>query len=200
MNSLPRFVSILSALIPTVWLVGCQSVEKSSVSINYYKISGNSTAALDSEIKRKGPKISGGNHAVAIARIKMFPKVDYDKVPSGCRISSARISVDAKVTLPKWTGRKTASQKLGEAWDSIDRYTRHHEATHVDMAFSYARKMERKLLKIGTQPNCEKVRTEAKKVIDQYLKAHDKAQRKFDADEQARFSKLARKHKIAETL
>ena len=194
MRKMPRLVSLAIAIVPAAWLVGCQNLQKSNVSINYYRISGNSTAALDSEIKRKGPKINGGNHAVAIARIKMDPQISYEQIPSGCKISDARVLVGAKVTLPKWIGRNRASPKLGRAWDNIDRYTRKHEAAHVEMAFSHARKIEQKLSGLGTKPNCEQLKSSARQIIARHLKEHDKAQRKFDANEQSRFAKLAKKN------
>lgn len=187
-------------LAPALMLFGCQSLQQSQVSVDYYKISGTTTAALDSEIKRKGPKINGGHHAVAIARIKMFPKVTYERVGKGCKVETAKVTVDARVTLPKWTSRNTASAKLGEAWDNIDRYTRLHEATHVNMAFTYAKKIEERVLALPVMTSCERLRTKTKNIVDKYLKEHDAAQRKFDADEQARFTELSKKQNIANSL
>jgi len=189
-----------SVLASGLLLSGCQSLQQSQVSVDYYNISGNTTDALDSEIKRKGPKINGGQHAVAIARIKMFPNVTYEKSEKSCQVKSAKVTVDARVTLPKWTGRKAASAKLGKAWDNIDRYTRLHEATHVNMAFSYAKKMEKKVLALPAMKTCDRLREKTKSIVEKLLKEHDAAQRKFDADEQSRFSMLARKQDIARSL
>ena len=187
-------------LIAGVVLCACQSTQESKVSIDYYRISGNSTSDLDSEIKRKGPRINGGAHAVAIARIKMFPKVTYERVKKGCRVESAKVPVNARVTLPKWTGRPNASAKLGEAWDNIDRYTRLHEATHVNMAFSYAKKIEDAVLALPTMSDCTRLRARTKKIVDRYLEEHDAAQRQFDVDEQKRFSILAKRTRLTQSL
>ena len=176
-----------------VLLAACQSTQQSSVSVDYYKISGNSTAALDSEIRRKGPKLNGGLHAIAIARIKMFPNITYQHTEKGCEVADAKVAVDAKVTLPKWTGRETATGEMGEAWDNIDRYTRLHEATHVNIAFSYARKIEESVMALRPMTRCSDLRALTKRIVDGHLKGHDKAQKKFDADEQARFSMLAKR-------
>lgn len=177
----------------------CQSTQQSNVSIDYYNISGNTTAELDSEIRRKGPRIDGGAHAVAIARIKMFPKISYEQVTGGCRVAEATVPVNARVTLPQWTGRDTASKKLGQAWDNIDRYTRLHEATHVNIAFSYAKKIEEAALALPQASSCDILKARSKTLVDRLLAEHDAAQRKFDADEQARFSMLAKRTRIAET-
>jgi predicted secreted Zn-dependent protease len=130
----------------------------------------------------------------------MFPKVTYEKFSGGCRVDTAKVTVDARVTLPQWTGRDTADEKLANAWDNIDRYTRLHEATHVNMAFSYAKRIEDEVLAMRSMANCSELRAATKVVVDRNLKAHDAAQRKYDADEQKRFSMLAKRTKITESL
>ena len=162
------------------------------MSVDFYQINGNSTAALDREIKRKGPRISGGRHAVAVARIKMMPTIKYQPSSTGCKISSAKVAVDAKVTLPQWSGRKNATGELGQAWDNIDRYTRLHEAMHVAIAFRYARRIEEELLALKARRTCSEMRNQSKVVVDRFLEEHDAQQKKFDADEQRRFAELAK--------
>ncbi len=185
---------VTAVVLPLFMLAGCQTWnKKNQVSVNYYNIKGNSTAALDREIRRKGPKIDGGRHAVAVARIKIVPNVAFQSYSGGCRVSRAKVTVDAKVTLPRWKGRKTASEKLGEAWDSIDRYTRLHEAVHVSTAFRYARRMETDLLALDEKVSCRQLRQQARILVDNYLDQHDAAQKKFDIDEQKRFSELSKK-------
>ncbi len=195
-----QFWLTVGALASGLLLGGCQSLQQSQVSVHYYKISGTTTADLDSEIKLKGPKINGGLHAVAVARIKMYPKVTYEKIDKGCRIDSAKVTVDAHVTLPKWTGRDSASPTLGRAWDNIDRYTRLHEATHVNMAFNYAKKIEDSVLALPTMKKCDTLRARTKSIVERYLREHDVAQRKYDEEEQKRFADLAKRQNIAKSL
>ena len=200
MLELNRIVAIIGLTVPTLVLAGCQSTQQSQVSIDYYRITGNSTADLDAEIRRKGPKINGGSHAVAVARIKMLPRITFEKFDRGCRVESAKVAVDARVTLPQWTGRDTADPKLAKAWDNIDRYTRLHEATHVNIAFNYAKRIEDEVLALPSMASCSQVRSTTKAIVDRNLDEHDAAQRKYDADEQARFSMLAKRTKITESL
>lgn len=195
-----RLVAIIGLALPALALVGCQSTQQSQVSIDYYRISGNSTADLDAEIKRKGPKINGGSHAVAVARIKMLPRITFEKIAGGCRVENAKVAVDARVTLPQWTGRDSADPKLAKAWDNIDRYTRLHEATHVKIAFNYAKRIEEEVIAQPVMESCSRVRATTKAIVDRNLKEHDAAQLKYDADEQERFSMLAKRTKITESL
>lgn len=196
MLKLNRLVAIIGVAV----LAACQSTQESQVSVDYYRITGNSTADLDAEIRRKGPKINGGSHAVAVARIKMLPRITFEKFARGCRVENAKVAVDARVTLPQWTGRDTADPKLAKAWDNIDRYTRLHEATHVNIAFSYAKRIEDEVRALPTMQSCSQIRAITKSIVDRNLKEHDAAQRKYDEDEQKRFSMLAKRTKITESL
>lgn len=182
---------LFAPLVAALALSGCQ-LTKSRVSVDYYAISGDSTAKLDREIRRKGPRIDGGRHAVAVARIRMVPNIRYQPTTNGCRIQRARVNVDARVTLPLWTGRRGASKKLGKAWDNIDRYTRLHESVHVAIAFRYAGEMETALRKLTSRVSCADLRDRAGKLIKERLAAHDAAQRQFDEDEQRRLSRVLR--------
>ena len=167
-------------------LVGCQTSADNKVSIDYYQISGNSTAALDAQIKSKGPKVGGDRHAIAVARIRMIPDIKYASNKGSCAIQSADVAVNARVTLPEWKGRAQASPELGAVWDNIDRYARIHESVHVSIAFNYAKQMKDALEKLPARRNCEILRRESKNLIGRLLRLHDASQRKFDSDEQSR--------------
>lgn len=172
---------------------GCQMATSNNVKVDYYAISGNSTTELDREIRRKGPKIGDNGHAVAVARIQMFPNVRYNRRGDTCSVRSAKVAVNAHVTLPRWTGRGTATRELGAAWDNIDRYTRLHEAVHVAIAFRYAKRMEAELLSLPSAATCSRSKVQVDTVVNSLLKEHDTAQKQFDADEKSRFAQYARR-------
>ncbi len=172
---------------------GCQTTQNSKVSVDYYRISGNSTAALDREIKRKGPKINGGRHAVAVSRIQIMPNITYSGKGQYCHVSKAKVAVNAKVTLPKWTGRSRANKQMGKAWDNIDRYTRLHESIHVAIAFRIAKEIEDEVLELKQDLSCSSVKRQVANIIDQALVKHDEIQKQFDSDEQERFANFANK-------
>ena len=192
MRVLPfRLLNLNVALAATMALAGCQSLgTKDNVTVDYYTISGNSTKELDKQIKSKGPRLNGSQHAIAVARIRMLPKMTFGQTAKGCAITKADVKVDAKVTLPRWSGRKNANAELGRAWDNIDRYARLHEATHVAIAFRFAKDIEVGLLDLPAEPKCAVMRERANVYVQRMLEEHDRAQRKFDDDEQKRLSML----------
>ena len=186
----------LTALAVLTILAGCQKITSNRVAVDYYSISGNSTKSLDKQIRLKGPKIKGGRHAVAVARIRIIPDIKFKPVAGGCAVSRSKVNVDAKVTLPRWTGRRQASKKLGKAWDNIDRYTRMHEAVHVAIAFRFAQRMENELSGLRGLGSCELLKRRAESVVARHLEKHDSTQRQFDTDEQEKllaFAKASRK-------
>ncbi|MEL6751456.1 MAG: DUF922 domain-containing protein [Pseudomonadota bacterium] len=188
---MPRRFALL-AIAASCITAGCQVLPEDKVSVDYYSISGNSTEALDNEIRRKGPRIGvAGKHAVAVARIRMVPTIDYRKRGDACSIRAAKVNVNARVTLPRWTGRPMASKKLGEAWDNIDRYTRLHESVHVAIAFRFARLMEAELLDLPAEADCSTMRRSSAALVRSVLAEHDRTQLQFDADEQKRFEAYA---------
>ncbi|MEL6947326.1 MAG: DUF922 domain-containing protein [Pseudomonadota bacterium] len=178
-------------------LAGCQMTAQDKVSVDYYAISGNTTAALDREIKAKGPRIGDGRHAVAVARIRMIPTIRFKRLESGCKPTSVKVAVNARVTLPRWTGRDGANSDVGRAWDNIDRYTRLHEAVHVAIAFRYASDTEKAIENLPPTATCDVMKAQVSKIFKRQLRAHDKAQRAFDAREQRRFAAIARRQAAA---
>ena len=197
-----RMVQTLAAGVFATGLAACQGIGDlsqsaytgatgtSSVSVDYYAIRGNSIQDLDSEIKTKGPKIARNRHAVAVARISMQPKMTYRRGADGCSVGSANVAVNARVTLPAWTGRAEAGPKLGAKWDSIDRYTRLHEAVHVAIAFRHARALEAKLIGLAPSADCAKARRKALALTRKALKRHDRTQQMFDRSEQRRIAAM----------
>ena len=151
---------------------------------------------LDRQIRLKGPKVKGGRHAVAVARIRIIPDIKFRPAANGCTVSKAKVNVDARVTLPRWTGRRGASKKLGQAWDNIDRYTRMHEAVHVAIAFRFAKRMETELSRLRGSGSCDVLKRTAERIVARHLAKHDETQKQFDTDEQRKllaFSKATRK-------
>ncbi|EFL90349.1 DUF922 domain-containing protein [Ahrensia sp. R2A130] len=190
----------LLAITGLILLAGCQSVSENRVSVDYYSIKGNSTADLDREILRKGPKLTGGRHAVAVARIKIIPQIRFKPTQNQCAIRSANVTVDAKVTLPKWTGRAKAKGELAAAWDNMDAYTRLHEAVHVRIAFAFAKRIEEQLKELEPGPDCADVRKRGMAIVDRELETHHAMQQKFDADEQTRIAGLVAKQRNSRML
>ncbi len=176
-------------------LGGCSMTSKTVVTLDYYQVGGTTLEQIDQEIKDKGPRIDGSVHAVAVANIKMTPDVSFIPTSNGCAVKRARIKVRVTVVLPRWKNRGNASKKLGQTWDSLDLYTRLHEATHVAIADKYARRLEKDLEAINIRRSCEEAGKLAKNIIANTMRKHEREQSSFDTSEKKRFSGLAKRRK-----
>ena len=186
-----KAMGFAAALALPLAIAGCTSTG-SSVKVSYYSIGGTSLPGIDREIRRKGPRIGRDRHAVAVARIKMNPHMRFQRVAEGCSIAKAKVDVNARVTLPAWTGRDTANARLAKAWDNIDRYTRLHEGTHVAIAFRHAKRLERDLEALAPARTCALARQNARILVREALVVHDAQQRLFDRNEKLRLAATAR--------
>ncbi|MCC0031212.1 MAG: DUF922 domain-containing protein [Brucellaceae bacterium] len=168
-------------------LAGCTSTQP-AVTTAYYDVKGTTALHLDREIRQLGPN---DGHAIAAAEIRFVP-VSLRKAQDGrgCHVSEARIKVVANVTLPRWRNRSGSTEELKDAFDSMARYARLHEAVHVEIANAAAREMESELLALPPQKSCETLEKRADAVVREVRKRHDRAQKAFDAAEQRRLKKL----------
>jgi len=173
-------------------LSGCAVTPDTTVTLDYYQVGGTTLRQIDQEIKNKGPKVNGSDHAVAVANISMTPDISFQPTAGGCMIKRARIKVRATVVLPQWKNRKYADKELAQTWDNLDRYTRLHEAVHVSIAEKHARQIENRLIALKSNKSCEATGEIVKRIIADAMKRHEREQKSFDASEQNKFARLAK--------
>ena len=170
-------------------LIGCNSVnQRTNVRVGYYNIKGSTFEELDREIALHGPEVKGVGNAIAAASIKMTPKIDYILKEGGCVVTKAHVRVDAKVTLPRLTQKSRVSKKIRGAFSNIEDYARAHEGVHVAIADQFAEKAEKAIKDIKPTSTCEALKNKITEVYSKILKQHQRAQQKFDRDEQKRFA------------
>lgn len=179
-----RALSVITAL-GVVLSAGCSST---SVSTGYYEVSGKTGKELDRSISRNAPM---RGHAFAATQLTILPvSVTTGLDEQGCRVTSAKFKVNAKITMPRWTNRKGASKNLQNGFDMFADYARLHEDIHVKIGEAAAREMERAVLALPPQKTCEQLEKKAQRVIEDVQRQHHKAQLAFDAAEEKRISKL----------
>ena len=179
----------LAAFLAPLALAACTAVPGSGVSVDYYNVRGTTARQIDDEIRRRGPN---SGHALAVARIRMIPDVAYERSADGtCSYRKARVGVNAAVTLPRFIDRNRAAPGLRQAIDNLDEYARFHEAVHVAIAEEYARRIGAQLSALPPAASCEALDRGAAALSKALLNEHDKAQKKFDADEQRRLAALS---------
>lgn len=182
----PFFVSVLAAI-----LVACTPVgERTVVSVEYYTVSGDTFSELDQEIRLHGPNVTGVGKALASTDLRMLPDIRYERKNRKCIVSSARINVKARVTLPKHRNEEALKQELAKAWTNLQEYARVHEAVHLAIADRYALLMEQAITALAPKPSCNAMRKDVQSEFTRLFKLHHDEQLQFDADEKRRIREL----------
>ena len=173
-----------------VLVAGCTAVtSRTNVNVGYYNVGGSSFKELDQQIALHGPQVPGVGRAIAATSIRMTPNIRFGQINGACRVTTAKIKVQANVTLPRFADRKAATQKLKGAIDNIEAYARLHEAVHVSIADSFAERAEKEISGLPPTADCDVLRENIGATYNRIMKEHEAAQLEFDAQEQRRFAK-----------
>ncbi len=173
-------------------LSACTAVgERTLVSVGYYTVSGDTFGELDREIKIHGPNVNGVGKALASTDLRMFPDIRYVSERKSCSISTVRINVKARVTLPRHKNEKTLKRDLARAWNNLEEYARVHEAVHLAVADRYALLIEKQIKALKAAPTCTELRANVSETFSSLSRKHHDEQLQFDADEKVRIRKLA---------
>lgn len=184
------FLLALSVAAPT--LLGSATVV-SAASLNktysYFAIGGSTLDEIQAELNKHGPQVaSTGSRHPGATKMEFNSRVGYQQTDRGCKISTANVSVKARVILPRWRNKK-ADADVRFIWSTLASDIKRHEESHVVIAKNHARMLEDQLLAIGRQKNCDIASAKAETVSQKVLAAHDREQQRFDRVEGMNFEK-----------
>jgi predicted secreted Zn-dependent protease len=184
-----------------VLLIACTPVgERTQLSVAYYMIAGDSFDELDQQIAVHGPNVLGVGRALAATNVRMMPDFRFAQRDGQCHVLSARVSVQAHVTLPKLRSQQSLRAELSKAWDSLEHYARLHEWVHVAIADSHALQAEEAIRALPPRPTCEAIRAEAVSVFKRMMADHQRDQLQFDREERGRIAMLVQKTRLDSAL
>lgn len=178
----------------TATLVGITALPATAETVSktyaYFSVGGTTLDELEAELNRRGPEVkkTGQRHPGA-TQMQFNTGLGYIEKNGSCRISEATVSVKAKLILPRWRQRARGDDEARLVWDTLSGDIKRHEEQHVAIAQDYARKLERKLMRLGRHKNCKIAAQRAEAAATAVLAAHDKAQTKFDVNESAGFER-----------
>lgn len=179
-------------------LVACTSIgERTTVSVAYYTVNGDTFSEVDKQIKIHGPEVTGVGKALASTDLRMLPQIKYELANGGCQVTKARININARVTLPRHSNVNKLKAELAQAWNSLEEYARVHEAVHLAIADGYAIKMEKAIKALPANENCVAMRNDVQVVFSNLFEQHHKEQLQFDEDEKNRIRGLAKQRQAS---
>lgn len=158
-----------------------------SKSYSYFNIGGNTLPEIENELSKRGPQVnSTGRRHPGATTMEFTTRLSIEE-GRRCRIADARVTVKAKIKLPRWRARRAASVETATVWDTLSSDIKRHEESHVIIAKNHAREMEQALKAMSSQRDCAELRQKAKSISERVLAKHDEAQERFDRVEGINF-------------
>ena len=148
-------------------------------SVFYYDIQGRTLSELRADIRRKGPKIDGTSF-VGEARSPMRWSWRTESTGgSMCSIREVSVSVNAQITLPRWTPPADAEPGLVDEWKRFIAALEEHEAGHKDISAKAGREITNRLR--GLSGLCSQLSTRANDLARTIVARASEEQKFYDA-------------------
>ncbi|CAG1004127.1 MAG: DUF922 domain-containing protein [Rhizobiaceae bacterium] len=163
-------------------------------SYSYFTIGGVTVEEIERELNLRGPQVrSTGNRHPGATRMEFKSRVKYGMKKDRCAVVDARVTVEARIILPRWSKRSKADDDVRLIWDTLSADIKRHEESHVVIAKNHARELENALRAISPQRDCAAAEAKVAAATDAVLARHDEEQQRFDRIEGINFeSRLLR--------
>lgn len=164
---------------------GAASVMKS---YSYFTISGKTLSEIEDQLSSRGPQVkSTGRRHPGATQMEFTSRIGYAEEAKGCRIVDPRVTVKAKLILPRWGQRARADGDTRLIWDTLSADIKRHEESHVVIAKNHAHELESALKGLYRFKSCPAAQAAAKALSEKILAKHDRAQIQFDRIEGINF-------------
>ena len=107
----------------------------------------------------------------------------YKRVPDGCAVKDATISLALDITLPKWFRPKRVDSRTALIWQTLERDIHRHENRHAAIAKNWLKRMESAIRNLQIERDCASMQAMVNTVTARYLAGHQHAQTEFDTIE-----------------
>lgn len=162
------------------FVLGCVSARGQSNVVrktNYYAMTGSSIRDIQLSLRQTRPWKSPHDGSTEW-RIQWSAYMSKDG--GQCHCSSFETTTMITVTLPKWVPPTNTLPAVREAWAKYLRALEQHEAGHADIALAATAEMHKRVKDIGTEPDCDALRTKVKTECDTILEAHRAREKEYD--------------------
>ena len=186
---MPRVLPVAAAL--AFLAAGCASAPHNPVldtypagvagwtTVIYYDVHGRTARELHADMRRLGPKVDGTSF-VGETRSPMRWSWQTESKGSGtCAIRQVSVSVNAQVTLPRWTPPPDTEPGLVTEWKRFISALETHEAGHKDISAKAGRAIIDRLR--GLSGLCSELSSRANEVARVIVERANEEQRTYDA-------------------
>jgi predicted secreted Zn-dependent protease len=184
--------NMINRLIVCVALAACTAAPAVAANLvksySYFRVGGRTLEEIEDQLAKRGPKVNttGLRHPGA-TRMSFSTRIGYAQKSNSCQITSATVTVKARVILPVWRQRRHSDEDVRIFWDTLSADIKRHEERHAEIAKNHARELEDALKATGRQENCQVAAAKVKEITARILAKHDRAQARFDRVEGINF-------------
>jgi predicted secreted Zn-dependent protease len=114
-------------------------------SVEYYTIQGSTARELRAEMNRLGPTSEAGVRNDGYTHWDIQWRYDYDRTAGGCTAGNFRVTLEVRITMPRWNPPAGAPRELIARWQRFEQALRVHEDGHYDLAVAAADEVRRVL-------------------------------------------------------
>lgn len=187
-----RLASALSIGVMIATAAPAAAAPKTTVKTKYYTVSARSAPRLVQQLALRGPRLDGHVRALASAKLRLDPKVEFASQHGRCHIRSVNMRVHATVTLPRWRERKRIGGALGASWDRFFAFAKRHEEQHIQIAVKHAERFEHRVARLAPTRSCNKLSRRVDAALRRALNEQGAEQDRFDRVEGPRLDRFMR--------
>ncbi len=153
---------------------------KTTVSVQTYKVSGDSGEALIDAMDRNGPKQGFLARAIAQTRYTVDWELRWRRTGKACRLLDANARLAIGYRYPALAHK--VSPALQRRWTAFMAGVRRHEETHGRLAREMVAAAQRSAAKVAfaDDPSCRKAKNEVERRVKATYAAYELRQMRFD--------------------
>lgn len=185
----PAATTVTSPTPTTITLSSDRIQIDTSLTTVFYSVEGQTTAAIFESISLSGPH-SDTEKASGLTATLWGYSLETLLSPTGCQIGPMRISLDARVILPRHTNLSNLPEAIALSWQKFAADVAAHEQRHVDINFAGVDLIREKMLELPGSESCEALEVEVENLWNQEQLAIQAAHDQFHDEEDARVTAL----------
>lgn len=145
----------------------------------YYDVHGRTVAELRADMRRAGPKINDSSFVGETRSPMRWSWRTESLGTSSCTIRDVTLSVNAQITLPRWTPPADTEPGLAAEWTRFIAALETHEAGHKDISAKAGRDIVDRLR--GLSGLCVQISTRANDLAKEIVERASAEQKAYDA-------------------
>ena len=147
----------------------------------FYPVSGQTFEEVFRDVDAKTTIEKDGKKYQGLTTWDTNHKFEWKMRNSFCVITSATITVNITITMPKWSNYNNAKRRDQKEWDKYFSHLMSHENGHREIAIQSAYKLEKALFTLHGRKNDDLLKSDANALAGQIMQRCVEANQKYDS-------------------